>query len=47
VGRRNFIAVPIVLKNFLFSTIKEYSCSKNCLLKIGLKDAGKDLSNIE
>jgi len=47
VERINFNVVPIALKNFLLSTIKEYSCSKNLLLRIGGKDAGKDLSNIE
>jgi hypothetical protein len=47
VGRRSFIVVPIALKSFLLLTMLEYSCSKNCLLENGLKDAGKDLSNIE
>jgi hypothetical protein len=47
VGRRSFIVVPITLKNFLLPTMREYSCSKNCLLENGLRNAGKDLSNIE
>jgi len=47
VGRRSFNVVPITLKNILLPTMKEYSCSKNCLLEIGGRDAGKDLSNIE
>jgi len=48
VGRRSFIVVPITLKkNILLPTMREYSYSKNCLLENGLRDAGKDLSNIE
>jgi hypothetical protein len=51
VEERSFIVIPIILKNILSSTIREYlsplMARKICWLENGGKDAGKDLSHTE